>query len=101
MKLEILKCVPAVVLLAILALSGCSGATGAGSHVQSLAIVGQSSFASDPGACNGFPDNNNLNCHAFLWDQGALLDLTTSSVGGSPEWIAVINDDGEIPQLVA
>ena len=59
-------------------------------------IVGQSSIPADPGACNGFPDNNDPNCHAFLWDQGTLTDLTTSSIGGSPEWIAAINDAGEI-----
>ena len=59
-------------------------------------IVGQSSIPSDPGACNGFPDNNDLNCHATLWDKGSLIDLTTSSIGGSPEWVAGINDAGEI-----
>jgi len=59
-------------------------------------IVGQSSISSDPGACNGFPDNNDLNCHAFLWDSGRLLDLTTNSIGGNPAWIAGISDAGEI-----
>jgi probable HAF family extracellular repeat protein len=59
-------------------------------------IIGQSSIASDPGACNGFPDNGNLNCHAFLWDRGTLVDLTTTSQGGNPEFLAAINDAGEI-----
>jgi len=59
-------------------------------------IIGQSSISADPGACNGFPDNNDLNCHGFLWNQGKLIDLTTSSIGGSPEFLAAINDEGEI-----
>ena len=59
-------------------------------------IIGQSSIASDPGACNGFPDNDDLNCHAFLWDNGSLVDLTTSSIGGRPEWVAGIDEAGEI-----
>lgn len=59
-------------------------------------IIGQSSIASDPGACNGFPDNGNLNCHAFLWDRGTLIDLTTSTTGGSPEFLSAISDAGEI-----
>ena len=78
-------------------LGSLGGAFGSASSLNNGGqIVGQSSIASDPGACNGFPDNNNLNCHAFLWDQGSLLDLTTSSIGGSPEWIAAINDAGDI-----
>jgi probable HAF family extracellular repeat protein len=59
-------------------------------------IVGQSSIPADPGACNGFPDNNDLNCHAVLWEERRLIDLTTSSIGGSPEWVAGINDAGDI-----
>jgi probable HAF family extracellular repeat protein len=59
-------------------------------------VVGQSSIAADPAGCNGFPDNGDLNCHAFLWDQGTLIDLTTSTTGGAPEWVAGINDTGEI-----
>lgn len=59
-------------------------------------IIGQSSIAADPGACNGFPDNGNLNCHAFLWDHGRLIDLTTSTIGGNPAFLAAINDAGEI-----
>ena len=59
-------------------------------------IVGQSSIAADPAACNGFPDNGNLNCHAFLWKEGTLIDLTTSSIGGAPQSVAGINNGGEI-----
>jgi probable HAF family extracellular repeat protein len=59
-------------------------------------VIGQSSVAVDPGACNGFPDNGDLNCHAFLWNRGTLIDLTTSTIGGTPEWLAGINDAGEI-----
>ena len=59
-------------------------------------IIGQSSIPADPGACNGFPDNGDLNCHAFLWDKGTLTDLTTSTTGGSPEWLSDINDAGEV-----
>jgi probable HAF family extracellular repeat protein len=59
-------------------------------------IIGQSSIAADPGACNGFPDNGNNNCHAFLWDNGTLIDLTTRTMGGAPQFVAAINDAGEI-----
>lgn len=59
-------------------------------------VIGQSSIAADPGACTGSADTENLNCHAFLWDQGALIDLTTSSIGGSPQGVSEINDPGEI-----
>jgi len=59
-------------------------------------IIGQSSIVSDPGACNGFPDNGDLNCHAFLWDKGTIRDLTTSTTGGSPSIVKKINDAGEI-----
>jgi probable HAF family extracellular repeat protein len=59
-------------------------------------IIGQSSIASDPGACDGFPDNGDLNCHAFFWDQGVLTDLTTSTIGGNPQFLTGLNDAGEI-----
>ena len=59
-------------------------------------VIGQSSIASDPGACNGFPDNGDLNCHAFLWEQGTLTDLTTTSIGGNPNFVTAINDAGDI-----
>ena len=69
------------------------GAQGVNNRGQ---VIGQSSIASDPGACNGSPDNGNLNCHAFLWEHGKLIDLTTSTIGGSPNSVAAINDAGEI-----
>jgi len=59
-------------------------------------IVGVSSIATDPGACNGFPDNGDFNCHNFLWDNGTLIDLNTTTVGGTPLFVAAINDAGEI-----
>jgi probable HAF family extracellular repeat protein len=69
------------------------GAQGVNNRGQ---VIGQSSIASDPGACNGFPDNGNNNCHPFLWDKGTLIDLNTSSIGGNPNSVAWINDAGEI-----
>ena len=59
-------------------------------------VIGQSSIAADPAACNAFPDNGDLNCHAFLWDKGTLTDLTTSTIGGSFSNPKNINDAGEI-----
>jgi probable HAF family extracellular repeat protein len=59
-------------------------------------VIGQSSIAADPGACNGFPDNGNDNCHPFLWDHGTLIDLNTSSMGGNPNYVAAIDDAGDI-----
>ena len=64
-------------------------------------VIGQSSIASDPGACSSFPDNFDFNCHPFLWDKGKLTDLNTSTIGGNPEWVAGINDAGEIVGLGA
>jgi probable HAF family extracellular repeat protein len=59
-------------------------------------VIGQSSIASDPGACNGFPDNANAHCHAFLWENGTMTDLTTTTIGGHPSIVKNINDLGEI-----
>jgi probable HAF family extracellular repeat protein len=59
-------------------------------------VIGQSSIAADPAACNAFPDNGDLNCHGFLWDKGMLTDLTTSTIGGSFSNPKNINDAGEI-----
>ena len=59
-------------------------------------VIGQSSIASDPGACNGFPDNGDNNCHPFVSDQGTLIDLNTTSIGGTPEFVGGLNDAGEI-----
>jgi probable HAF family extracellular repeat protein len=61
-------------------------------------VVGGSSIASDPGACYNPPSFEfaNPNCHSFLWDQGTLIDLTTSTVGATPLSVGGINDEGEI-----
>jgi probable HAF family extracellular repeat protein len=51
-------------------------------------VIGGSSLAVDPGACYIAAINSlefgNPNCHAFLWTQGKLIDLTTSTSRGSP-----------------
>lgn len=60
-------------------------------------VIGQSRIAADPGACNGFSDNSNLNCHAFLWGPGKLVDLTTSTISSSPPFLAAINDSDDLP----
>jgi probable HAF family extracellular repeat protein len=57
-------------------------------------VIGGSSVASNPGACNF--ENTNPGCDPFLWDQGKLIDLSTTSVGGSPQSAFWINDAGEI-----
>jgi probable HAF family extracellular repeat protein len=58
-------------------------------------VVGYSSLPADPGACltsgAGSP-----NCDPFLWDQGSLIDLFTSTIGGNPQFVFAINDAGEI-----
>jgi probable HAF family extracellular repeat protein len=58
-------------------------------------VLGRSSIASDPGACSGF-ESTNPDCHAFLWDQGTLIDLTTSTIGAILLGAGAINDAGEI-----
>ena len=57
-------------------------------------VIGGSSILSNPGACNF--ENTNPGCDPFLWDQGKLIDLSTSSIGGSPQSAFWINDAGEI-----
>lgn len=57
-------------------------------------VIGQSSVAANPGAC--FFSEVDPNCHAFLWSQGQLIDLTTTTIGGKPWGAAGINDAGEI-----
>jgi probable HAF family extracellular repeat protein len=57
-------------------------------------VIGSSSLAADPGACLGI--GNIANCHPFLWDQGSLIDLFTSTIGGNPQLVFAINDAGEI-----
>jgi probable HAF family extracellular repeat protein len=57
-------------------------------------VIGGSSVASNPGACNF--ENTNSGCDPFLWDGEKLIDLSTSSFGGSPQSAFWINDAGEI-----
>jgi probable HAF family extracellular repeat protein len=63
-------------------------------------VIGGSSVAAVPGAClfenfNNF-QNSNVGCDVFLWNEGRLIDLTTSSVGGSPQSGYGINNSGQI-----
>lgn len=57
-------------------------------------VIGGSSVSSNPGACNF--ENTNPGCDPFLWDGTKLIDLSTTSVGGSPGSAFWINDAGEI-----
>ncbi len=61
-------------------------------------VIGGSSLAVDPGACfvAGSLEFGNPNCHPFLWDHGKLIDLNTTTIGGNPVTVNVINDAGEI-----
>jgi len=79
-------------------LGGVVGFTAAlNSHGQ---VVGGSSIASDPGACYVASTSSiefaNPDCHPFLWDQGSLTDLYTSTAGANPITVSAINDSGEI-----
>jgi probable HAF family extracellular repeat protein len=56
-------------------------------------VIGQSSVAANPGACFSLGDPD---CHPFLWKKGKLIDLNTSTAGGSPIQAFGINDNGEI-----
>jgi probable HAF family extracellular repeat protein len=57
-------------------------------------VIGGSSVASNPGACNF--ENTNAGCDPFLWDGEKLIDLSTASVGGNPQSAFWIKDAGEI-----
>jgi probable HAF family extracellular repeat protein len=54
-------------------------------------IVGQSSLASNPGAC---PPGGGPGCHAFLWDDGLMTDLGT--LGGDNSEAIWLNEDGDV-----
>jgi probable HAF family extracellular repeat protein len=56
-------------------------------------VIGGSSIIANPGACFSEGDPN---CHPFLWSQGSLIDLNTSTSGGSPLGVEGINDAGEL-----
>jgi len=56
-------------------------------------VIGVSSTVANPGACFTELDPN---CHPFLWDQGQLIDLNTSTMGGNPLSADGINDAKEI-----
>jgi probable HAF family extracellular repeat protein len=74
------------------------GAFGAAQAINNKGqIIGQSSIAADPGACMDFPGGSDyLNCHAFLWDKGRMIDLNTQTIGGVFWFEMSINDAGEI-----
>jgi len=56
-------------------------------------VIGQSSVAETPGAC--FIGPSESGCHAFLWENGNLLDLTEKT-GGIFVTATAINEYGEI-----
>jgi probable HAF family extracellular repeat protein len=67
---------------------------GAGALNNRGQVIGNSSLATDPGACLGIGDT--ANCHPFFWDDGTLIDLNTDTIGGSPTTAQAINDAGEV-----
>jgi probable HAF family extracellular repeat protein len=56
-------------------------------------VIGQSGIAANPAACFSLFDPD---CHPFLWKKGKLIDLNTSTAGGSPIVAFGLNDSGEI-----
>jgi probable HAF family extracellular repeat protein len=63
-------------------------------------VIGGSSTAAAPGACfvHSSQEFGNPGCDPFLWDPetGIMIDLSTSTRGGTPLSVQAINDAGEI-----
>jgi probable HAF family extracellular repeat protein len=55
-------------------------------------VIGASSLPGDPGCLTP----NGCNTDVFLWSGGQMIDLTTSTTGGTPSLAFAINDLGEI-----
>ena len=62
-------------------------------------VIGVSSLSADPGACLGI--GNTANCHPFLWEDGRLIDLFSSTIGGNPITANALDDAGEIEGAAA
>lgn len=73
---------------------GLGGAVGMPNFLNNRGqVVGVSSVAANPAACFTESDPN---CHPFLWSQGELIDLKTTTIGGAPITVNGINDAGQI-----
>jgi probable HAF family extracellular repeat protein len=57
-------------------------------------VIGGASFPDALGSCLG--ENFNPGCDPFLWSEGKLIDLNTSTTGGNPITANEISDDGAI-----
>jgi probable HAF family extracellular repeat protein len=57
-------------------------------------VIGQSSLAESPGACNIGTGSIVSGCHAFLWEKGTLQDLGT--LGGTSSIALWLNNAGEV-----
>lgn len=74
---------------------GYAGFTGQGGGLNNRGqVIGVSSVAANPAAC--FFIEFDPNCHPFLWSQGHMIDLSTTTVGGNPISADRINDAGVI-----